>query len=635
MSADPSQEEDKKVQDAIKGAVSDGSEAEDLTDQIRAMIDAAAGSIDEYAWTPGRVITVFFPEFYDREFVNHHRNIIFIVLGFVLSIIAARDKLIELKAIERESRSERFIISSLIRKKEVKNYKENQGLSQEQSEHVLKELKKIANELFPGRELKKTEDGSLELDEVKKQTVYSKKLLIPEWMQSFLDKIEKSDNLFYKFLKLMIFSIKNIWNFLSAHSFYYWIIWFFVVFLISATFSIPLGLGLAAIVPGLYLILKLGFYIKNKNAAAEKNIPIGVDELIVIHIYLAKLKLDSLKAELKEENIDSRPEAVLATDEQEKIPIKEETFKSIFKRKKLLIFSAFMSALFSGYVVAIFIQWPLTDFLISVLHVPGLAGSGAFAFSATAIPILFGLALGIGLVLAIVEGIKKHDQIEKSKAIAGEFIQKNQAFLSSKHTFERNIQTINDLIAGLDSTSAEKWKKRIEQIPRDLWPEQSSGLEKFRRRFAMFITGGGSGIFIVRTLLFASTLGIIPLFFTLSWGLTLGIALGVGVLWGLFKIGTMIQAKEEARELQIIDRFDYFKWSYENYSELLDRMEKGIRAERGAQTKTKKLAKRAGCGRISTGLSLETEGSLTAPLLPPKAVTPSLQPCRGRKKEEE
>ena len=569
-------------------------------DNVLAAIESSSGSVDEHAFTPMRFITVFFPEFFSGPFLANHGDVAGILLAVILSIVAFRDRMSELEEKELEgNRGRDFIISRLRTDKEKKQESLNLGLDLEIKPEVLEGLQEVANELFPGSSLEinsnkdpKKPYFSLVLadEKLEEKTLFSK---LPEWMKNLINKNER-------LIHTIDTIAKNAWRFLSTYSLYYWLVYFFAVYLISATLSVPLALGLAAAIPAAYLVFKLGLYVKNKMEKPKvKFFSEEIEnELIIIKACMEKLaREDKLNKKLAEEEREeevkldldhsssdegpeeslkeeSEEENLLGKENTEKEKQAKEIFKKLFGQKKLLILTSVISALIGGYIIATFIQWPLTDLFVAGLH---LAAPG--------IGVAFGVALGIGILYSLIEGIRKHEKIEKSKAIAVDFLSKNNDFLELKNNFEEKIKDLETLLArpeyknnsNLRSKRA-LYLKHIKRMRRDLLHHKDNLPETFRRRLAMFITGAGSGIFVARTLLLAGC--IVPFYLgALSWGLSLGITVGMGVIWGLFKVVSMIQAKEEARELGMIKKLPYFSWAYKNNIELLDGMEENIKED--------------------------------------------------------
>jgi len=609
-------------------------ELEAQVEQLIGSVESGAGSVDEHAWTPARFITVFFPEFFRGPFVDHHGDIILVLLALTLSVIAFRDRYQEIEEKELENRGDRFIIQALAererrREKDSKD-KDNKDkvadakLDQKQADPIFDKiregLKKVAKDLFidstveliindPNTNGYDASKPFLILNLTSSEKKKKEKDSLTNSVQDFLDR--------NKIAKLTVNFIKNLWYILSNYALYYWIVWFFAVFLISSSiYTVPLGLTLAAVIPVLYLLVKFGLYIQAKvqiKPKIEENNNTKFKKQMLLRAYVDKLIHDDLMQHEKlniatlEKDAEEKAEDNLDVEKQA-----ENLFRNLFVHKKLLILTTALSSLVSGYIVATFIQWPLTDFLVSVVHISAV-GTGA-GLSFAAVLLVFGIALAIGLTFAIMEGIKKNDKIEKSKAIAIEFLEKNEDFLKTKKEYEKRITKVHGLLSGLEPASQTFWKDLLEKA--DLLEQKTSLFERFRRRLAMFITGAGSGIFVIRTLLLAGC--IVPLFLgPLSWSLILSVAIATGVVWGLFKVATMIHAKEEARELEMIKTMPHLALSYKDGIKLLRKMEAGIRADIQVQLNTAAPPKRAAPRRVSSIHSPEStySSSMTTPLL--------------------
>lgn len=578
-------------------------------------------NIDAHAYTPARIIHVFLPEVFQSNFLEQHGNIAVMLLAIFLAILGYHERITEIEDKLREERGDTYILTRLIEyAKKQKDITTSSGDFKELIKKHEAKLKVIAEDLFRGYTITlagesyntikfylilKGQQQELEKEEeIKKE---HKTLLerIIEWRKKHLK--EKIKDIFI----LISDAVGAVWNMLSTYSMFYWIVWMAAILMAGAALTPALGFGLPAIIPALFLIWKATDLLYNKNhPKTDKEINTEFNKLLIFRAYADQLLIDELlsELELKYSEVEkdfkhgqqvqaSMQDVVDSELEQEKKKKNlSELFKNLFKRKAFIITYAVASALVTGYVVALFAQWPIMDLLTQVFHV-SLASTATLALS---IYLTFGIALGIGIFLAIKQGIEKHEQIQKSRGIAEQYAEKSAEILELKKQYAIKRALLKDKLSEMQKNKPEEYKRwsRLKKLP-DLEEEGRDDLKtRIRRYIAKWVTGAGSGVFVIRSVILAGC--ILPLLLgPISWSISFGVAMAVGFVWGTFKVFALMQENEEAREREMLKTMPHLLWNYKKHIELLDRMipeltevSKSAKKE-DDHKKTAKLVKRA------------------------------------------
>lgn len=552
-------------------------------DYIRSIM-AGASTIDAHAYTLARVTRVFFPEFYQKEFIDLHGNMAVVVIAMIFSILDYQETMAAIKKEVLEGSGDAYILKQLLLNKKMQNKNQEKKEEEKQKKQEEKEL-----EDFEKKELKEFKD---ELEKIA-NNLFGTDILITlpgknkPMTIAYKKEEKKPGNQKNKYLIAASEFLSNFWDLLTNYGFFYWLVWMTGMLIIDAALTPALAFGIPLAIISIFILGRIMDWAvaRNKPGAAqieETGINTKFNKLLIFIAYAEKLKFERLEKKVdklikdhldfvlekkyeephetgteeltEDNNTKERTEEDLKNEEE---VIKQTFFKNLFRRKAVVIGMFVLSALIGGYVITVFTEWPLTDLLVNVFHVSSVGGS--FGLTSIAVFIVFGIGLTIGLFLAVKKGIEKNAEIEENARIFERYKETNREILKFKNSFERKINEINTRLKIQEKIVILKDKfyhgellRLIEEIiPSHAKIAPESLFAKTRRYIATWVSGAGSGVFIIRSLLLTGC--IIPLLAgPLSWATSFAAAMAVGVVWGLFKLAESIQKKEEARELEAL-----------------------------------------------------------------------------------
>jgi hypothetical protein len=372
--------------------------------------------------------------------------------------------------------------------------------------------------------------------------------------------------------------IKPAWNALNIASFVYWILWIGVgVFtgnLAGAGINaLPdvVAFGLPVLFALLYPFKKIYNYIRDKKANAgvtkeEK----AEQEQEVLQTAAAKLEACSLlRRALLRREYDLRKETLLEQLDKigvkradnaldfEKVPARassmDQQVLTLTKNKKLKAGMAFLSAMGGTYVAVQYGTWIIMDFLQE---------AAKWVASIPVLNILGVVLLGFTGLYGIYKACQRYNNlaaIEKNATI--------QAIKADKQVtdFETELTYLNKSIAikktklGIPRLAPDNIKHDQDQFFTDVdrrGPSKMTRLKKILKRAFHFVNGFCTGAFLARLFFVQKTAIILPAAAVVfSNPITIGIIVGVGLLYGAFKAFEYhLNRKEQCAKLLLEQR---------------------------------------------------------------------------------
>jgi hypothetical protein len=370
------------------------------------------------------------------------------------------------------------------------------------------------------------------------------------------------------------------WEMLGLTAFTYWIMWIGM-----GIFTGQFGLGISGVSPviafgipilaGLaYPVIKVANYFKNrgkkqvgvindpneeldekKRAEGDKNASELMRRALLLRDY--ELERDYLKTQLADRGIAFEPEADAQADAASNTQASEMDKKilSLSKGKWKKTAVTLFATIVGTYVGAQYGSWIVTDILSTVTN---------FTVGLPVVQIVLGTAL---MALAAGYGVYKAVQRYFEVKEYGPKISAIDLQQSAISTLEKTLQEKQKAIASLEQKLGanlvaykpfSQGPSAKEHLFADSYgspPTVWSTVKKAATRVFHFVNGACTGIFLAR-LLFLKGQAIALPFVAASFSnpVTIGVLVGVGVLYGAFKLYQYHQERKEEHAKALLDR---------------------------------------------------------------------------------
>jgi hypothetical protein len=494
------------------------------------------------------------------DFSSVHPAVTIAITG-VFSLLALSSFLVELRrqSLSRDNKDHLYILSEFDIQTKLHNIKLNTEHKKFDMNYYLEKLVREDEELNKKYHSIKLDiqNGTLDFDF--REAEKSKKLTLKEKMikagKDFLHKV-----------------VHPIWTSLTIASFVYWILWIGVgIFTgdfstgitgipVLVSFGLPILSGLA------YPFLKMFNYFRKVPSFAadtvkgqEKEEAAKTIEATESTCSLFRRALLSREYDLKKERIKNEladyPEATGTPKPEEDLKgvavSIDKQIMDVGKNKWKKTAVTIISAAGGTYVAAQYGSWIITDFLSIVANV---------TIAIPLVNLILGTVLLAGSALyGIYKGYQRYQEVKAhEESVALKEIAKQQQ-LENLELRLANLQTsivVKQAKLGLPVTTHGLVKYNEEQFFENIYnrgPSKWTQTKKVLKRALQFFNGFCTGAFIARIFFVKGTVVALPFVAAaLSNPVTIGILVGVGVLYGAVKLYQYHQDRKEQRAVAML-----------------------------------------------------------------------------------